>query len=190
MYAGSFCHKSVACCGVSIIMVNNVDLTARANDRDLHGLTVWFADNCPSLLPEFQQLLQYWSRLTPEGGMPSRKHMRPQDLVSHLPNIVLLDIIRDEDGAISDIKTRLEGTEVAFFYGDITGHSVTRLPSGEARDRVFFYADILDEFNKPIVSRLSEIRSDRPLVSAHGVYIPLAEDGITMDKIFLALFMK
>ncbi len=166
-------------------MSSSDHLTQMAIAEGLTGLEVWFANDCPDICSEFKDLLQYWHELTADNIMPARHQLAPKKIVSHLPYVGLFDIIRDDTGGIGDIMTRLEGTELAGFYGDITGKSINDLPSAQVVERVKFYARVLDKYKKPIIANIDMVRSDRPLVSARGLYIPLAEDGVTMDKVFI-----
>lgn len=85
------------------------------------------------VLPEQQAIYDYWRSKCRQGVLPSREHIRPQDIRSHLPTISLIE--RCNKSETCRYKYRLAGTGFwPFFQSEITGKCVDELPIAGRHD--------------------------------------------------------
>ncbi|MTI11073.1 MULTISPECIES: PAS domain-containing protein [Curvivirga] len=72
--------------------------------------------------PKIKAFYEYWQSKQPEDGMPGRQDITPEEMISFLPGITLVD--KNEDG---ELRYRLVGTmEVEMRGEDPTGRLVAQ----------------------------------------------------------------
>jgi hypothetical protein len=130
---------------------------------------------------DIKDLYQYWSGLAPSGVLPGRRHFDPLEIPHLLPNVWLIDVHRDP----FRFWRRLVGTRIEEFAG-------RSLVNG-------WVADTLDEDRQSGVHKnltdvvltgqpswrrgKSLIRYEKGFSELERIYLPLAEDGGTVDMI-------
>ncbi|NKB56615.1 MAG: PAS domain-containing protein [Alphaproteobacteria bacterium] len=137
---------------------------------------------------DIKALYSYWCSVSPEGKLPGRQHIDPVDMAPLLTNLWLIDVHREP----LRFWRRLVGTRIEEFAGvNLTGGwiddnlSDSRTP-GVQKGMV-----------EVVETRLPSWRRGKPLISAHKnyaelerLYLPLAEDGETVDMILaMTLFL-
>lgn len=66
--------------------------------------------------PRLKALLAYWEERKLDGHLPSRKDVSPQDLVPHLPNMLLLNVVENGTDPMH-FSVRLSGTAIDHLVG-------------------------------------------------------------------------
>jgi hypothetical protein len=69
--------------------------------------------------PRGREFLAYWHSKCPAGGYPRRSNISPPDMLSLLPYIFMVDVLRD--GKTLDFQFRLVGTGIVSIEGEHTG---------------------------------------------------------------------
>lgn len=130
-----------------------------------------------------QVVLKRWSDYHLEnGGLPSRKHFSLKDLGRHVTNIVIVDVKDDP----LDFEYRLVGTSVAeYMHQDYTGSRLSSIP-GKGRDSKF-WACLKNAYEEgtPRFFHVPYIGPRQVQDSVYTLYLPLATDHHTIDKLLL-----
>ena len=124
-------------------------------------------------------LVGYWERKRGNREMPSRADIDPVELVSHLPHLMLFDVIDDGD----DFGLRLIGTAITTGLGrDSTGKTMRQI--------VPEHPFVLDLFRAIVNGRKPRFGigsvfwvPDREFHRFSAVYLPLSADGTRVDMI-------
>lgn len=136
-----------------------------------------------SLRAPLKHLYGLWSsKVSSDGNLPSRSDFDPAEiLASFLPYITLFDVIRNDEKL--RFRIRLVGTGIVEETGrDTTGKFLDELPNT---------TQIIERAEWMVANRQPIYVQDQPLnwtsmdfknYSALGV--PLASDGVNVDKIF------
>ncbi len=130
---------------------------------------------------KIRDMAAYWQSIHPAEGLPGRQHFDPVDIPRLLPNLRLIDV----EGRPPRFKTRLMGTVLLSFFGEEhTGHYFDDLYPKFSLSKT--YQDLLDV----AVNRRPNWRRGAPgliyekdFVTVERVFLPLAEDGTTVDMI-------
>ncbi|TQV82097.1 PAS domain-containing protein [Denitrobaculum tricleocarpae] len=135
-----------------------------------------------NLCPPLKHLHSLWSgKITAEGHLPARSDFDPAEmLAAFLPYITLFDVIRNGDNL--RFRIRLVGTGIVEETGrDTTGNFLDEMSN---TSQIIGRAQWMVENRQPIYVEnqpLTWTSRDYKHYSALGV--PLASDGITVDKI-------
>jgi hypothetical protein len=145
-------------------------------------------DDRSSWHPKIRQFYDYWLQIKPSWCLPGRGHVSPEDIVSLLPHLWMLDVFRDP----LRFRYRLVGTSITrSLQRELTGlwldeaqPETTRNPV--LRDRYRFIA----ETGRPTWRRGQTLWNRDPTHRLiENCLVPLASDGKTVDKIFSASVM-
>jgi len=143
--------------------------------------------------PQIKALYTYWQSIHPEGGpegkaLPGRRHFDPIDIPDLLPNIWLIDVVRDaqHDGA-PRFRFRLVGTQIVKFTGrDATGLWLDEVYPAYETTEAYRAHRAVCESGEPHYRKSGVISNPgRKYVEAERLYLPLAEDGRTVDIILV-----
>ena len=136
--------------------------------------------------PLINKFYEYWLSVAPEGQLPGRQHIRPEQIPGFLSRLWILDVCRDP----LRFRYRLCGTELVRSLGrEVTGmwldEAHPQVPA--SRERFRYMIDTgrpTWRRGPPLWSRHADHRSIETCV------VPLAADGRTVDKImgFCMLF--
>jgi len=138
--------------------------------------------------PVLDFFLRYWNEKRGDRAMPSRAAIDMREIKEHLGWICLLDALP----GFADFRYRLVGSRITdYFLGDGTGKTVSE--AFEGPDTALAEA-ALWVYRKCCMDR-QPVRIISPCADWHGryipgndaLYMPLAADGETADKI-LAVF--
>lgn len=121
----------------------------------------------------------YWLSRRAGRRLPSRADLAPEDMLSFLPRIMLIDVIREP----FDLVFRVFGTGVVAAYGrDLTGRSVRDIMPPALGDLAWRqYLEVLAA-GRPMAHRVffSQSHSFRNYTR---LTLPLSADGVTIDKL-------
>lgn len=128
--------------------------------------------------PKIRAIFDYWRAVHPAVGLPGRQHIDPVDIRSLLPNVWLMDVLRDP----VRFRLRLLGTRIVAYAGeDNTGKWVHELwPDSNVAP----LREVV-ETGHPILWRgPSHFRPEKSYFELERIRLPLARDGVTVDMIF------
>jgi len=132
--------------------------------------------------PDLVALLGYWNTKRGPRFAPPRSAIDPGEIVSVLPRVKLVDVLRGTDGSL-DFRFRLAGTEI----GNILGTELTRLRPRDLQPPQFgimvheHYSQCVAE-RRPLLHRV-EIDSVRRIHNYARLLLPLSSDGETVDML-------
>lgn len=133
--------------------------------------------------PKIRELFGYWQSIHPGSGLPGRRHFDPMDIPQMLSNIWMVDVMQSP----LCFRFRLVGTEIVKFTGrDATGLCLKDVyPNYETTEayRVHSHCALTGE----PAYRKSGVLSNpgRRHIEAERLYLPLAEDGKTVDILLI-----
>ena len=138
--------------------------------------------------PVADDVLAYWQGKCRDGTLPRRADIRPEELKQDLPHIVLLDLVPDSDATHGfRLITRLIGTHVAQYFGEITGRDIADMENKAAAKRIYHMCALAKEHKQPFLSVVKGFAPGREYMEAFALYLPLSDDGETVDKIMVAV---
>lgn len=130
--------------------------------------------------PRIRALYDYWRAIHPrDGGLPGRRHLDPLDIPRLLPNIWMIDVRRQP----LRFRFRLVGTEIVRFTGhDATGQWLDQVYPGYEHSEAFAAHRGCVLHGRPGYRKsVASLTPRRRSVEAERLYLPLAEDGMTVD---------
>lgn len=139
--------------------------------------------------PLIRQFYEYWRSVAPEGQLPGRQHIHPEQIPGFLSRLSLFDVYRDP----LRFRYRLCGTELVRSLG----REVTGMWLDEAHPQAVAKPESRERFRFIVETGQPTWRKGTPLWSRHPDHrtietciVPLAGDGRTVDKIlaFCILF--
>lgn len=143
------------------------------------------------LIPDFKhpkilELAEYWMSIHPGDRLPSRKDLDPIDILSLLPNLVLVDVETDPYRFLA----RVQGTEVSrAMKMDLTGRYLHDVFADF--DQTFPYKDRV----KVVETGCAVHRFGSPslpfaldFVPIERLHVPFSSDGEKVDKV-LSIFL-
>jgi len=148
--------------------------------------------------PKIRALFDYWRSIHPAGAgqggpLPGRRHLDPIDIPELLPNIWMIDVLRSlqkSDGL--RFRFRLVGTEIVKFTGrDATGQALDAIYPDYPNTEAFRAHRAVAESGQPGYRKSGVLSNPgRNFVEAERLYLPLAEDGKTVDIILVMTLYK
>lgn len=128
------------------------------------------------------EVLRYWLKTCPsEGGVyPNRKDIKINDLRNRMAHIAILDIENDP----VDFRYRLIGTRLCeFLYRDYTGESLSELGGKGPGSEIWAIFDRVKTRGTPLYCEVPYVGPKADFKQASSLYLPLASDHNTIDKI-------
>ncbi len=131
--------------------------------------------------PKIKTVIEYWSRIGPDGALPGRQHFDPVDLKTLLANLWLVDVVGDPPR----FKYRVAGTKIVEYLG--------QEPTQKWMDEVFPHLEETHTFR----DLMTAVREGRPqwrrgtptlqpqksFKVVEQVTLPLAGDGKNVDMV-------
>lgn len=158
--------------------IQNVD------HRLLHG------DALNDLEGAFARFLAHFAYKMFDGKLPSRADVKPHELKPYLLKMVILELVKGDEEPFSDVVTRLIGSDVEHFYGNMTGRSVNEHPNKNAVARTLDAIRKVVELRAPVLADTVGRLADGNDLSVKSLYIPLAEDGEVIDRVVIYVEIK
>ena len=115
--------------------------------------------------------------------MPSRADIDPGEIPRLLPNLILLDVLREPP----NLRYRLVGTEIEAHssLGNITGKLITELPDRAPPSKVWDNLWSVVDSAEPSHSSVPYVGPKRDFVTTRQVVLPLAADGERVDMLLV-----
>ena len=114
--------------------------------------------------------------------LPSRADIEPLDIPDLLPQVVLLDVVRDP----WNFRFRLIGTNVVYHLNkDWTGSWFTEIGHMTPPSKIFTNCVEVSSTGTPLRSKTSYVGPHAQFVTAEDIILPLADDGETPDKLLM-----
>jgi len=132
--------------------------------------------------PDIRALVDYWRSKAGARRMPRRHDIDPGDLKAFLSRITLVDVVPDARRFVY----RLVGTEeVASRGSDPTGRSVTEAYFAASPEESLQYYEYVAHYGEPYCFRDDYHAPDGALEKQDVIFLPLSEDGETVNMILL-----
>ncbi len=133
--------------------------------------------------PSLERLLDYWHRVRGARRLPARRDLDPLDFPYILGNVALIEVRE----AATRYRVRLYGTRLVAWLGhDLTGKTLDECPDPEFSRLVADAGDLAVAEGGPHWDRFSWQRDD-DMRSCEALLLPLADDGLNVDMLLLAL---
>lgn len=127
-------------------------------------------------------IVAYWRKKCGDQRMPRRADIDPFELKSYLPCITLVDVVPDARRFVY----RLVGThEVAGRGSDPTGLCVSEAFYAESEEAGLATYEYVVRERRPFCFRDPYVTPDNWHEEEDTVYLPLSEDGITVNMILV-----
>lgn len=131
-----------------------------------------------------EDILTYWLDACPsdDGLFPSRQQMKVTDLRSRMAHVAVMDVEQDP----LDFRYRLIGTKLReFLYADYTGQSFRELKGKEPGSEIWTIVEQVYRDQTPLYCEVPYVGPKADYKQASSLYLPLASDNRTIDKIML-----
>lgn len=150
-------------------------LKALFGETAFYHFRIFSAAEIPGINPVADQVLAYWESRRRGESLPRRDDIRPQEIKRALPHLVLLDLIPDEEAVHGfRLMTRLIGTHVAQYFGEITGQDIAEMENEAAARRIYHLCALAREHRQPFLSVVRGFAPGREHLDAYALYMPLA----------------
>jgi hypothetical protein len=143
----------------------------------------WIATNSDR---RWALLLEYWNRLARRlGRAPRRADIDPLELpVDLLPNIFLVDVVRDGAASAPRFRFRLLGTAITARETVRPGHYLDESLKGKTPDDIT--PQYLACLERRVGIRSTNLAWDHPtkeFIAYHVMLLPLSSDGTEVDTL-------
>lgn len=138
--------------------------------------------SCPE---ELRSLEAFWRMKRGNRDLPSRCDFPPQDLRPWLGNIGIVTVERGAD--VTRFRVVLSGTQLDSYRGhSITGQYVDEICHNIASTTPYYHDCVA---RREPVSFLHDNSPNSAIYTRMGkLLLPLSEDGITVDRILVAIY--
>ncbi len=133
--------------------------------------------------PMVRRFYEYWLSVAPPDRLPGRQHIQPEEIVALLPRLWMLDIYRDP----LRFRYRLVGTSIVQAVGcELTGRWLDEVqPEVVTTPMAYNRYRLVAEIGRPTWRRGRIYwKRDPKQRTIENCLVPLATDGMTVDKIF------
>lgn len=149
-----------------------------------HAFDADSAASAPITDERLQQGYDYWRQKAAGRQMPRRADIDPTEIPKLLPNIVLVDVLPG-----GRYRYRLIGTAIAEAQGvNVTGRYLDEvLPGPEYKAHILGLYDECVRSRRPLYTERLFLSRQRRSPQRHTkvVFLPLAEDGETVNMVLL-----
>lgn len=139
--------------------------------------------NCPK---EVAEIFHYWTGKCGDRSMPRRAEIWPEDFVSHLPGILLVDVEGIDEQGLGIFRYRVVGTEEVALRGyDPTGKSIQEGYFGPSLEDVL---ECYDYVRRECIFIYDPLEYETPngrWRNESTIFLPLSEDGKTVSQIMV-----
>ncbi|MFC3674569.1 PAS domain-containing protein [Ferrovibrio xuzhouensis] len=139
----------------------------------------------PLLLAGFD----YWDAQRGDRAMPSRADIDPAAITPLLPNLILMDVLRDaKPGWPLDFRYRVLGTFAdEHMLARYTGTCMSDLPHQQPGSRIWQSLEAVTTQQVPRVNRVPYVGPHKDFLSVVDIVMPLSTDGVQVDKLLCFL---
>jgi hypothetical protein len=118
---------------------------------------------------------RYWDEARGDRPMPTRADIQPERIVQLLPNIMLIDVLRDP----ADFRYRLVGTQIDFYAAArYTGKRMSEIPHQRPPSQIWSeFARVVND-GQPTLNKTPYVGAQRDFLSIEHLVCPLGCDGI------------
>jgi hypothetical protein len=135
--------------------------------------------------PDIHAMVAYWHRKAGGRAMPRRADIDPAELKPFLPRITLVDVVPDPRRFVY----RLVGTEEVAARGrDPTGLAVADGYFGPNAEAALEHYEYVRLYKEPYCYRGKFEAPDRVIEEEDVIFLPLSEDGETVNMILVFYF--
>ncbi|MEH6526725.1 MAG: PAS domain-containing protein [Sneathiella sp.] len=128
--------------------------------------------------------LAYWQQAKRDNLLPSRNDFDLAALASILPNIVLLDVIKNP----LDFKYRVIGNEaMQNFTKNYTGVAMSEIPGKGPESAVFSSLKTVVQSKEPCSQHIPYVGPNHDFKKISSLALPLAKDHVNVDKIMIVV---
>ena len=152
---------------------------------DLEDFRIEDAEDARQHNPTVDKLLKYFEKKTGGVRLAKRRDLNPNDLKEDLPEIGLFEPIYGAEGQFVDADISLLGSRLDEFYGHMTGKRVNQFNNPQVAARVIEACREVTERKQPLVVHADALSRHKSHLSITVLYVPLSNDGKTVDRIFL-----
>ena len=127
-----------------------------------------------------RELYGYWFMKKKGGLLPSRSEIDPNEMRRLLPNIILMDVLRDP----LCFRIRLMGTECEAGYGaDATNQCLDKLDLGNRTSDILQDCRYAALSQEPLYKYYNVTKQDGHELCFELLLLPLSSDGLTVDML-------
>lgn len=129
-------------------------------------------------------ILRYWLKACPSknGLYPSRQDIKISDLRNRMTKVAILDVETDP----LDFRYRLIGTRLCdFLHRDYTGYALSELEGKGPGSEIWSILEQVKTSGSPLYRTVPYVGPKATFKQASTLYLPLASDHNTIDKIML-----
>ena len=142
-----------------------------------------FLKKCPEKIAE---LFRYWDEARGEAPMPTRAAIRPEDIIAHLPGVLLVDVEGQDEHGVGIFRYRVVGTaEVTLRDHDPTGKLVQEGFFGPSKEDVLACYESVRRQRSFLHDPLEYTTPEGRWRDEHTLFLPLSEDGQTVSQILV-----
>lgn len=136
--------------------------------------------------PRLRGLVDYWAEKSAGRCCPARSDLDPLDLKPLLGHLLMVDVLRQEDGAAYRLRYRLFGTEFIFYHGrDLTGRWLDEIENAVFRDELLgFYSTVIADRRMQTLSYdyvLDHGLTEKGRQRFQAVLLPLSKNASEVD---------
>ena len=143
-------------------------------------------------LPKPLRLLNaYWRQKRGERPMPSRADISPVEMQDFLPDTLLLDVLRQEQGKMN-FRVRLAGVQILNGYGrDVSQKRIDEIDLGDQQDKIYQACLHSVMTGKPayLSGRIRQQAADE-YIAYERLGVPLPSDGKNVDILLVAVWLR
>jgi hypothetical protein len=154
-------------------------------DTTVKGFSMEPASVCRGRAPVIDWSFDYFASKTQGNRLPSRRDLNPIELPSILPEVAILQPLYTDDCKLVDAKVLLLGTDLDRFYGAFTGKNISEHPNHEVFDRTMQAGQYAIQIREPIFVNTVTLSVSKTQITVAALYVPMSEDGITIDRLFV-----
>lgn len=154
-------------------------------DTQFTDFVFFYGKDISGNTPSIDFFHEYWLSLKeqPHRHSPTRSDIHPKHFTPYLSRVVLLDVKHSK--LLTSYKVRVIGTNVAAYYGEITGQDVRALPSEAASNRIYDVCNKILKDQEPILTRTGGISENKKHLIAWALYMPLFGESGDVEKILV-----
>ena len=130
--------------------------------------------------PRLFELLGYWNRIRGSRAMPRRADIRPEDIPTLLPNIILIDVVPEP----LRLRYRLIGTDITkTMQRDSTGRYYDEIYAPDLLEQIYGTFRYLLAHKAPLRTFGPAFYPDKNFYSYETLNLPLSEDGAAINMV-------